>query len=723
MNQGEKTLLKVEGMDCANCAQTITRTLEKSGLENVQVNFITGEVVFEEVKPDRLSKVKRDINGLGYTVVESPESPGREDKIAQAGPADSESHYKKTARKFYFSLFFTIPLLLHMVLSHSWLHHPQVQFLLCVPVMLVGWWHFGRSAWKSIQAGAANMDVLITLGSSAAFFYSIIGSFFLTTEKQIEDFLFFETAATIITLVLLGNLIEQRSVRQTTSAIQELSKLQATKAKKIFRNQGEEIIQEVLVEELKIGDEVQVNTGDKIPVDGKIISGQALINEAIITGESIPVLKSKEEAVIGSTLVESGSIRIMTEQIGSTTTLSRIISLVKNAQMSKPPIQELGDKISTIFVPAVVGISVLTFLIAHFFVNKSMQDALMSSIAVLVISCPCAMGLAAPTAIMVGLGRAAQNGILIKGGRTLELLSSLKTIVFDKTGTLTTGNFIIRELNILKGSEAEIKTVLFALEKNSSHPIAKSLVRELKSYEVAANKFVWKKIEEDKGLGINATLENGDLFSLGSFQMVRHFYQDLNHSLYLLRNNELIATIDLEDEIKSGTKEVIESLKKLGMRVIMVSGDRDVICQSVAKKVGIEEVHSEKMPDQKLTLIAEFSARQPTAMIGDGINDAPALAQANLGISMSDASAIAIQSAQVVLLHRQDLSVLIKALRIGKKTYSTIKQNFFWAFLYNVIAIPFAAAGYLSPMIGALSMAFSDLIVVGNSVRLKFTRI
>ncbi|TAH43708.1 MAG: cation-translocating P-type ATPase [Bacteroidetes bacterium] len=717
-----KILLQVEGMDCANCAQTISRSLQKNGLENVNVNFASGEVTFELVSPESIDKAVEKIHDLGYHVTQRSDK-SKAGSVTEPHAHNTHSKSNSTKIKFYWSALFSLPLLMHMFLAYPLLHNAYFQLILCTPVMLIGWSHFGKSAWSSLKAGFPNMDVLITIGSSAAFIYSLIGMFQFQGSHEIHNYLFFETAATIITLVLLGNLIEQRSVRQTTTAIHDLSKLQPNRAKLVVTENGNERIIDTDIHEVKKGDILLVNTGDKIPVDGIVLKGDALINESIISGESLPVSKEQDDQLTGGTLLESGSIYMKAERVGADTTLSQIIQLVKDAQHSKPEIQKLGDRISAIFVPAVIAISTLTFIVGYFFIDIPAQKALMSAIAVLVVSCPCAMGLATPTAVMVGLGRAAHHGILIKGGSTLEQFTGLKTIVFDKTGTLTTGRFKISQFKVLEGDENEIKKILHSLEQHSSHPIAQSLTEELKDYADDSNQLRWKEVKEDKGIGINAEDDKGNLYSAGSYKMVRHFHTDNSHAIYILKNNKLIATVDLSDEIKKGTKETIAKLKAQGLRVIMLSGDRDEVCQRVARETGITEVFSEQLPAQKLALIQKLSKESPTAMIGDGINDAPALAKATIGISLSNATAVAMQSAQVILLQQQDLSILIQALSIGRKTYQTIRQNLFWAFFYNVLTIPIAAAGLLSPMIGALSMAFSDLVVIGNSVRLKFRKI
>ena len=701
-----RILLNVEGMDCANCAQTITRTLQKSGYKDVNVNFATGEVIFEIVETPLVNQAVSSIEQLGYHVASrSDQQKTGEEQVA------GTSHAKSMEGKFFFALAFTLPLVAHMFLPFPLLHNAIFQLILCLPVMLLGIYHFGRSAFYSIRAGVPNMDVLIILGSSAAFIYSVLQ---MTSGNPHE--LFFETAATIITLVLLGNLIEHRSVRQTTTAIAELSKLQVKKARKVNEDEKESFI-EIESDELKAGDKVLVGSGDRVPSDGKIISGSLIIDESMLTGESMPLTKTSGDSVTGGTFVENGTGTILILKETKQSALAGIIELVKMAQHDKPKIQRLGDRISAIFVPVVVGISLLTFFISFYAIDISLSKSILNSIAVLVISCPCAMGLATPTAVMAGIGRAAKNGILIRGGSTLEQLASVRTIVFDKTGTLTTGKFRIKRISIIDGSESEIKKLIYSAEIHSSHPIAKSLCKELT--EFSGEKIDWKEVQEDKGIGINVTAKDGTLYSIGSYQMVRHFLKEDSHSVYVLKNNKLIATIDIEDEIKPDSPELIGELKKAGFKVVMISGDKMANVENVAKLCGIEIYHASKLPAQKSQLIRQLSEEQATAMIGDGINDAPALALATVGISISNASDVAIQSSQVIIIDRNRLSVLVKAINVSKLTYQTIKQNLFWAFFYNVIAIPVAAAGFLNPMIGALSMAFSDVMVIGNSLRLK----
>ncbi|HYK76818.1 MAG TPA: cation-translocating P-type ATPase [Daejeonella sp.] len=687
--------LQVSGMHCNNCAISVHRMLEKNGLHDIYVDFANEEVKFRTDDLAITPQIVKNIEGLGY-------------KVRDADKPFHEPFYEKVENRFLFSLIFTLPLFMHMFLPYHWLHNPYTQLALCLPVFILGCVHFGKSAFNSLKSGVPNMDVLIFIGSSAAFIYSLVG----TIQNLGSAYLFYETSATIITLVLLGNVLEKRSVTQTTSAVRDLMKFQEVKAYKIV-NGG---VIEIHSHEIRTGDTLQVNTGDKIPVDGEVIWGDASVNEAMLTGESIPVEKSKYDQVIGGTIVEKGSIHMLATKVGKQTVLSQIIDLMKRAQAAKPPIQKLGDQVAAVFVPVVVLISLLTFLLAFYFFDVTFQKSLLNAIAVLVISCPCAMGLATPTAVMVGLGRAAKNGILIKGGTTIEELARLKYMVFDKTGTLTSGKFKIKALNTFDISPEEAASIISALESYSNHPIAKSLVEELAAQN--PQKLILPKVKEEKGVGMSGTDAEGNTYHLGSKNILESNEKAGNYDLFLKKNNQLVAAISIEDEIKPAAAHLIKTLKNAGITPILLSGDRLDKCEALADQLGIEQIYAEKLPHQKLEIIDQIKHRGKTAMVGDGINDAPALTTADVGISMSNASQIAIQSAEVVLL-KHDLQAIDKMVLIGKHTLLTIKQNLFWAFFYNVVAIPVAAFGFLSPMVGALAMAFSDVIVIGNSIRLK----
>jgi P-type Cu+ transporter len=695
MEKEELIELQVSGMHCNNCALSVHKLLEKKGLQDIYVDFANDEVKFKTSKSLDTHLIIKDIEGLGF-------------KVSEESIPIEEKYYEKVENKFYFSLIFTVPLFSHMFLPFHFLHDPIVQLSLCIPVYILGCIHFGKSAFNSLKNGIPNMDVLIFIGSSAAFIYSLYG----TIQNLGPDFLFYETAATIISLVLLGNVLEKRSVSQTTSAVKELMKFQEIKANKLVNGE----VLTINSQEVIPGDTLVINSGDKIPVDGEIIWGEASINESMLTGESLPVEKTKYDQVIGGTLIEKGSIHILVSKTGKHTVLSQIIELMKRAQSAKPPIQKLGDQVAAIFVPVVVFIAVLTFILAYFSFDLSFQKSMLNAIAVLVISCPCAMGLATPTAVMVGLGRAAKNGILIKGGNTLEEIAKLKYMVFDKTGTLTTGNFRIKKIDTLNTSQKKVESIIYGIEAYSNHPIARSLVSELGSR--GPEKTIFTKVSEEKGLGMNGTDSEGNTYQLGSAQILNSEKDQKDFSLFLKMNGNLIARISIEDEIKPEASKLIGTLKSMGIKPVLLSGDLKKNCDNLAALLGIDEVYSETKPHQKLEIIEMVKKRGKTAMVGDGINDAPALTTSDVGISMSSASQIAIQSAEVVLL-KNDLYVIDKMLRIGSHTLLTIKQNLFWAFFYNVVAIPIAAFGFLNPMVGALTMAFSDVIVIGNSIRLK----
>jgi len=688
--------LNVTGMHCNNCALSIHKLLEKKGLQNILVDFAGEEVKFSNNNDANIGDIIKDIEGLGYKVVDDP--------LTEVTP-----FYEKVENKFLFCAILTVPLLLPMILPWHFLQLPLVQMLLCLPVFLVGCMHFGKSAINSIRGGVPNMDVLIFVGSTAAFVYSLVG----TIENLGERYQFYETCSVIITLVLLGNVLEKRSVTQTTSAVKDLVKIQQVNANRVVNGS----VEVVSAKEVRPGDTLLVNQGDKIPVDGEVLSGSASVDEAMLTGESMPVEKEKYDKVIGGTIVQHGNIRMIATKVGANTVLAQIIELMKKAQAAKPPVQKLGDKVAAIFVPVVILIALLTFIITWFAFHTSLQVALMNAIAVLVISCPCAMGLATPTAVMVGLGRAAKNGILIKGGDTIEAVAHTKYVVFDKTGTLTTGKFSINDIKIAGDASLEqVRGMILAIEERSNHPIAKSLVNGLKL--LPQTKLILKSAQEEKGLGMRAEDVDGNHYFLGTGKS--NDADNFNLSLY--KNQKLLAQIAIDDEVKPEAAMLITQLKKMNIIPVLLSGDKDSRCLKVAKLIGIDEVHSEKLPDEKLTVIDIYKQKGKTIMIGDGINDAPALTKADVGVSMNDASQVAIQSARVVLLNT-DLHSVVKFLQISKHTLITIKQNLFWAFAYNIVAIPIAAMGFLNPMVGAFAMAFSDVVVIGNSLRLKTKKV
>lgn len=699
----EREALKVSGMSCTNCALSIDKFLKEKGLQNTKVNFIGGEVSFDKTNNISLQEIENGIQQLGYTVVNSQAASPK--KYYGIFP------FKNYLQRFWFCFVFTAPLLLHMLpfVHIHWLMNAYVQLALTIPVYVVGMDYFGRSAIKSLTKGIPNMNVLIALGSTAAFFYSLYG---LIIGKP-HEFLFFETAATTITLVFLGNYMEDKSVEQTQKELKKLAITQKSKANMIaFDDKHQEQIFEVETKDLRVGDLVLIKTGEQVPMDCKILWGEASVNEAIITGESVPLHKQIKDTLIGGSLVESGTVKAQITAVGEDTVLAHILKLIKQAETEKPPVQQLADKISAIFVPVVVSIALLTLLINYLFFDISFGNSLLRSIAVLVISCPCAMGLATPAAIAVGLGRAAKNGILFKNAKSLEVFKSIQQVVFDKTGTLTTGNFVITayETSI---AEEEFKQIVYSLEKYANHPIGICIAKAWKTN----NDIKWQQVLEIKGQGITATDKTGNTFFAG-----KNKNGATVHNVYVYKNNELIGYLDVQDELREEAKYVIDTLHKKGVTTILLSGDTHEKCTQVATALGITRVIAEQTPQQKLQHIEQLSALAPTAMVGDGINDGPALAKATVGISLSNATQIAMQSAQVILLNN-GLRQLPAALGLGKHTYITIKENLFWAFSYNIVAIPVAALGFLSPTIGALIMGLSDVVLAVNSLRLKWKKV
>lgn len=705
MTELKEATVLVEGMTCSSCAAGMSNALTKGGYSNVDVNFASGEVYLTDSKDIDLKRVEELVKKAGFEYV----GVQQEEK---KGLASIE-------KKFLFTLPFTIPLLLHMFISWQPLHDPLVQLILSIPVVFIGFLHFGKSGLGSLRNGVPNMDVLIFIGSMSAFGYSLAGTLMNWGTAEAANYLFFETAATIVTLVLLGNVIEHRSVKQTTTAITELGKLQEGIADRIVHHDGREHVQKVPFDQLKVDDIVMVKTGDSIPSDGILVKGELQIDESMITGESLPVSKREEELLIGGTLVADGNALVRITTIGKLTVLSSIITMVKKAQLEKPSIQRLADKVSGVFVPVVLGISALTFVIAHFGFDISIQQSIMQAVAVLVISCPCAMGLATPTAVMVGLGRGAKEGVLFKGVESIENLSKVKKVVFDKTGTLTTGEIRIGNLIVNDGTEQEIKDLLYSIEQYSSHPIAKSLVNELQN---DASKIDLSKVQEQKGKGLSAKDSEGNDWQVGSFKILNN-KKEAKADVFVLKNGKLVAEVQLTDKLRDDAEDLINYLNEKGVETIMLSGDRKSKCELVANELGIKTVFAEQTPEQKLKLIEKWSEDVPTAMVGDGINDAPALTRATVGISLSNATQVAINSATVVVLDKGGIGKLKRAFQIGDHTVLTIKQNLFWAFCYNTLAIPAAAIGLLNPMIAAFSMAFSDVVVIGNSVRFKFKNI
>jgi Cu+-exporting ATPase len=718
----EHVQLKVDGMSCTNCALSIHKYLENQGAIEPKVSFMEGEVQFDLPADLKKENLVKGITNLGYKV------------RGQAEAAPAKKWLDNNKQRALFCLVFTIPLVAHMIPGihqipgmHVFMN-PYVQLGMTLPVFIVGMGYFAKSAWNSMLNGIPNMNVLVSIGAMASFGYSLYGTFI---GKGME-FAYYETTATILTLVFFGNYLEDASIASTQRALKDLVKAQKVMANMIvFDENHKEILFNVESDTLKVGDLILINSGETIPMDCKVLWGEANVNESIVTGESVPVFRKMNDILLGGSTIENGTVKAYVTAVGNDTVLANILKMVKAAQGEKPPVQILADKISAIFVPLVLSIAVITLIGNYFFAHNAsgvaigFGESMLRAIAVLVISCPCAMGLATPAAIAVGLGRGARNGVIFKNAKSLETFKDIKQVVFDKTGTLTTGHFEIANFKIAatqntdiqnQFKEEDFKALVYSLERYSNHPIAKCISGTWKTNN-ATN---WAKIEEIKGMGIQAKDKEGNEFWSGSFKTLKDQNVEDGHNVYIQKNGVLIGWVDVTDQIRPEAKEVIDTLHKQGIHTILLSGDRKEKCDTVGKALGIQEIISEQNPEDKLKKLDALTAIAPTAMVGDGINDAPALAKATIGISLSNASHIAIQSAQVILMN-QGLKNLPMSLGLGRRTYETIKENLAWAFSYNIIAIPVAALGLLGtwgPTYGALIMGLSDVVLALNSLRL-----
>jgi Cu+-exporting ATPase len=701
------TTIRVSGLNCTNCALSLEKHLSRIGAHDAAVDFASGRTSFSLADPARLPEVIESVRRLGYTVNE----------LSHDHHDDHDHHHHSSTNLLTLvATLCTAPMLLAMFFPHSPLHNPHLQWALATPPFIIGLFHFGASGIRSLRGGAANMDVLIVAGIVCGYVASVSTLLFGLSH---EDLLFFEAVGSIVTFILIGHLLEERAVKKTTSAIESLSKLQPQEALRIIKGaNGEERTEKVQTIQLAVGDLLRINSGDKVPTDATIEQGSASFDESMITGESLPVDHAPGERIIGGTILLDGSVVARTSSIGEDTTLASIVRLVQEAQQRKPNVQRIGDAVSAVFVPAVLCVALLVTAVGLLFFNLSASEAIVRGLAIVVIACPCAMGLATPTAIMVALGRAATNGILIRGGDTLERLGYIEHIAFDKTGTLTRGDLHFEGLTTHNGVSAEeAASILVGIQSGSSHPIANSIRRHYQGSTLIPAAVI--DIKERKGIGLEGRLGDGSLIKCGGRKLLLEQGVNDNFDLALFKNDMLIATLSLTDDVRKEAPQVIAELHSLGLTTSLISGDLARKCEPLAKHVGISTVLSEQLPAQKLDAIRSIQQERSVAFVGDGINDAPTLAEASVGISIASASDVAIHSAQV-LLSGNSIAALPKAIRLARITNSTIRQNLFWAFFYNVIAIPFAALGYISPVAGALIMTGSDVIIVANSLRIKY---
>jgi Cu+-exporting ATPase len=659
------------------------------------------------------------VESIGYGAIlfdEAHKQKIQEEKAAYLG---------KMKRDLILSAVLTAPLMIAMIAmllgSHAgwvhFLHLPLVQLILVTPVQFGVGQRFYRGAYHALKTKAPNMDVLVAMGTSAAFALSVYNGFFNPHNSD----LYFESSGMIITLILLGKYLEQKAKTKTSDAIKQLMSLQAKTAMIIVA--GEE--KEVPIEEVQVGDILRVRPGEQIPVDGKILKGQTTIDESMLTGESLPVDKQVDDQVFGGTVNTTGSIQFSATQVGSMTVLSRIIRMVEDAQGEKAPIQQIADKISSIFVPTVLGLALLT-LLATGLVTGDWQQAIVHSVSVLVIACPCALGLATPTAIMVGTGLGAKSGILIKGGGALEKIAHLTTIVLDKTGTITEGKPVVADFEAV---DPQALAYLTSLEQHSEHPLAKAIYHYGKDQ---VEIMPVDNFESLTGQGVTGII-NGQSYFVGSKRGLKErnisFPEDRVLALeeegktvmFLTDSTKMLAMISVTDQVKASSKAAIAALHQSGIKVKMLTGDNPQTAQYIGEQVGLQasDIVAEVLPEDKAQVVKELQSNgQSVGMVGDGINDAPALALADIGIAMGSGTDIAMETADITLMNSDLLSVE-KSIHLSKLTLRKIKQNLFWAFLYNVIGIPFAALGFLNPIIAGGAMAFSSVSVLLNSLSLN----
>jgi Cu+-exporting ATPase len=740
-DQTQRVTLGVTGMTCATCALRIEKGLKNvAGVSQASVNLATERATVEYdpgvIEDGRFERLIRD---LGYdAVIEASQDT---DSGALSDSTDKEKELRqreirKLRLSFIVSAILSFPLLAAMfagmfrIEALMFLHNPVVQLALATPVQFVIGYRFYKHAFKSIRSGSPSMDVLVALGTSAAYLYSIYNGFFRSLPAGQNPALYFEASAIIITLVLLGKLLEAAAKGRTSEAIKRLIGLQPKTARVL--KDGEEI--DIPIAELEVGQAVLVRPGERIPVDGEILEGSSAVDESMITGESIPVEKTKGDTVIGAAINTYGAFTFKATKVGRDTILAQIIRVVEEAQGSKAPIQRLADRVAGIFVPAVLGVAAVTFLI-WLLAAGDLTMGLISAVAVLVIACPCAMGLATPTAIMVGTGKGAENGVLIRSGESLELAHKLDAIVFDKTGTITLGEPSLTDIVSLNGwSRIDLLRLAGAAEKNSEHPlgiaIAEAARRELDQigeahdFQAAPGKGVRAVIDDHTVLvGTRGFLSEAGLSLAAVEDRIATLEAEGKTVMLLSVDGEVQGLLAVADRVKDGSRTAVKTLKAMGLEVYMITGDNRKTAEAIGREVGVDQIMAEVLPERKAQAVEQIRKQgKIVAMVGDGINDAPALVTADIGMAMGTGTDIAMESADITLMNG-DLMSVAAAIQLSQRTMRKIKQNLFWAFFYNTIGIPIAAFGMLNPIIAGAAMAFSSVSVVSNSLSLKRFRV
>lgn len=733
--KGIKESFPVTGMTCASCAASVESVLKHTeGVFDASVNFANSSVLVEydkELSPNQLQNALREV---GYDIIIDAEDPSEVQQELQ------QKHYQDIKNRTIWSAILTLPIFVLGMFFMQWEPGKWISLVLTFPILF---W-FGRSffinAFKQAKHGKSNMDTLVALSTGIAFLFSVFNTFFpeFWLNRGIEPHVYYEAATVIITFISLGKLLEEKAKSNTSSAIKKLMGLQP-KTLKIIEN-GQE--REIPISSVQVGQTILVRPGEKIPVDGEVSKGSSYVDESMITGEPVPVQKSQGEKVFAGTVNQKGSFQFTAEKVGGETLLSQIIKMVQQAQGSKAPVQKLVDKIAGIFVPVVLGISIVTFIVWMLVGgDNAFSQALLTSVAVLVIACPCALGLATPTAIMVGIGKGAENNILIKDAESLELGHKVNAVILDKTGTITEGKPLVTDI-LWKDklqNQKEYKEVLLAIEAQSEHPLAEAVVNHLKEENIEQAEIT--SFESITGKGVKAQSENGSKYYVGShklmvekdiqidatlMQTAESLEEKAKTVIFFGNEDQVLAILAIADKIKETSKKAIAMLQERGIEVYMLTGDNNKTALAVANQVGITNYQGEVMPSDKAAFVEKLQTDgKIVAMVGDGINDSHALAQANVSIAMGKGSDIAMDVAKMTLI-TSDLQSIPKALELSKRTVLGIRQNLFWAFIYNIIGIPIAAGvlyplnGFLlDPMIAGAAMAFSSVSVVANSLRLK----
>jgi P-type Cu+ transporter len=730
--------LPVEGMTCASCVTRVEKVLNKrSGLENVAVNFASEKVSFEaDGEKVDLNEVVKEIEEYGYKLKLDEE---RSDSNKEVQEENIDKHYNELKLNFLFALILTVPLFIISMafdMNFGWFKSiwnfdleqtQKILLILTTPIMFVSAKRFFTIAWTNIKHFSAEMNTLVAIGTGSAYLYSLVVTLFpeFILKPGTTPHVYFETAGVIVTLILLGRLLESRAKNKTRNSIKELIGLQPKTA--LVLKDGNEI--EVNIDDLTLGDTVIIKPGSKLPADGEIIEGYSTIDESMITGESIPVEKGNGAKVIGGTINKNGSFKFKVTAVSKDSVLGQIIKLVEEAQGSKAPIQKLADKIAGVFVPVVIGVAILTFII-WMFSTGDFSEALIHFVAVLIIACPCALGLATPTAIMVGTGLGAKNGVLIKNAESLEILNKVNRIIFDKTGTITEG--IPKLINVINIDidKDELLEIAASVEKHSEHPLAEAIVKSI-GMSSNSNGQV-ETFSNYPGMGIAAVYKNSNIL-IGNERLMNEFgvkveeiknnynnvFADANTIIFVAIDEKIKGLLVIDDPIKTDSIEAVKKLKSMNINLSLATGDNKNTAESIAKAAGIDDVYYEVMPQDKSDLVKKYKEKNEiVAMVGDGINDAPALALANIGIAIGTGTDVAIESASITLM-KGSLKDIYKAINLSHKTIKTIKQNLFWAFVYNTVGIPLAALGLLNPMFAALAMSLSSVSVVSNSLRFR----